>query len=936
MTDGRPDPTTLLERLRSDERREKRGKLKIFLGASPGVGKTYAMLTAARKLYSEGVDVVIGVVETHKRAETAVLLLGLDLLPRRDVEYRSATLSEFDLDAALERKPRILVVDELAHTNAPGSRFEKRWQDVQALLDAGIDVYTTLNVQHLESLNDIVSQITGITVRETVPDSVLEGADEVELIDLPPDALLERLRQGRVYMPEAAQSAASNYFRKGNLTALRELALRRTAEWVDAQMQVYKREHNIPGIWPAGERILVYVDESPLSGRLVRAAKRLAVGLHADLIAVSVETPESLRLDREERDQLVARMRLAESLDAETVTLSGRDVAEELVRYARSRNVSKIAIGRTPRPRWRELLFGSLVNDLIRESGDIEVYVIRGDQDDDPISRAGVPRIHPTSPSSAYWIAVLIVAASTGIAWLMYSRFDLANLAMVYLLGVALTAAVCGRGPSVLASILAVASFDYFFVPKRFTFAVTDSQYLVTFLVMLIVALLIGTMTVRMREQAESARERERHTASLYTMTRELAASRELGDLIPIATRHLRETFESSVAVLLPDTSGRIAVAPADTLAFAMDTEDLGVAQWAYDHGQLAGLGTSTLPGASAMYVPLATAQGKVGVLGVRPESPEQPFAPKTLYLLETFANQLALAIERHRMLDETSRAKLSAETERLRNALLSSVSHDLRTPLSVITGAASSLIEDRARLDEKTMRELSLSIYEEANRLNKLIANLVFATRLEAGTIVVRKEWLQIEEVVGVALNRMRESLKNRPVKASIPRHLPLVQADGVLIEQVLQNLLENCLRHTPAGTPIEVSAWKTDASVVVKVADRGPGLSEGTETRVFERFYRGSAGPGAGGMGLGLTICRGILSAHGGRIWAENEARGGAGFSFSLPLPETAPPEVRESSNASPVEESVSSGRESSRASSGVESASSPADRVFGDRTS
>jgi two-component system sensor histidine kinase KdpD len=702
-----------------------------------------------------------------------------------------------------------------------------------------------------------------------------------------------------VYLPEAARIAAANYFRKGNLTALREIALRRTAEWVDAQVQSYKQEHNISRVWPVGERILVYIDESPLSGRLVRAAKRMAVGFHADLIAVSVETPESLRLSQEDRDRLVARMRLAESLDAETATLSGRDVAEELVRFARSRNVSKIAIGKTPAPRWREVLFGSLVNDLIRESGDIEVYVIQGDEDDDPISRAQVPRLHPTSPSSAYGIAVMIMAACSGIAWLVFKRIDIANLAMVYLLGVVLTAATCGRGPSVLAALLGVASLDFFFVPPRLTFAIADTQYLITFVVMLTVGLLIGTMTVRMREQAESAREREHHTASLYAMTRELAASRELEDLIPRATRHLRDTFDSSIAVLLPGAAGRVSVSAADATAFELDTDDLGVAQWVHDHGQMAGRGTSTLPGANGLYLPLAAAQGKVGVLGVRPIDPQHLFAPKELYLLETFANQLALAIERRQVLGETQQAKLQAETERLRNALLSSVSHDLRTPLAVITGAASSLIEDRAMLDEKTARELSMSIYEEAERLNKLIGNLVFATRLEAGSIALRKEWLQIEELVGAALNRMRDALKDRPIKTTIPRDLPLVQADGVLIEQVLLNLLENAVRHTAPGTAIEIAAWKSEKAVIVKLADRGPGLAEGSEQRVFDRFYRGSSSGGAG-MGLGLTICRGILAAHGGRIWAENEARGGAGFYFSLPLPESAPAEPHELADA------------------------------------
>ena len=895
MIDARPDPTALLREVQAQEKRQGRGKLKIFFGASPGVGKTYAMLTQARQLYTDGVDVLVGIVETHKRSEIAELLLGMEILPRRDVGYRETTLSEFDLETALERKPQILLVDELAHTNAPGSRFEKRWQDVEALLENGIDVYTTLNVQHLESLNDVVSRITGIEVRETVPDSVFVQADEVELIDLPPDSLLERLKQGRVYLPEIVARAASNFFRKGNLAALRELALRRTAEWVDAQMQSYKQEHRISRVWAAGERILVHVDDSPLSARIVRAAKRLAVATRAELIAVSVETPESLRLTKEDRDRLVATLRLAESLDAETVTLSGRDVVDELVRYAQSRNVSKIAIGKEIQPLWREILFGSPVTRLIRRSGDIELYVVSGDEEDETV-RSPASRFRARSNWRAYVAAAGIVALCTGVDYLMFRRFDLANLAMIYLFGVVLAAATCGRGPSVIASILAVTALDFFFVPPRLDLAISDTQYLITFVVMLLVALLTSTLTVRIKDQAESAREREHLTAALYAMTRELAASRDFEDLIANATRHIRETFASSVAVLLPDDAGILHVPPEDRMAFEIDTSDKGVAQWVHDHGRMAGRGTSTLPGARALYLPLRAAQGKVGVLGVRIEDDADPFPAKQLYLLETFANQLALAIERRRILAETQQAKLQAETERLRSALLSSVSHDLRTPLAAITGAASSLVEDRSALDDETQRELCRSIYDEAERLNKLIGNLVFATRLEAGNVVLRKEWLSLEEVVGSALHRLRESLKSRAVKTTIRSDLPMVHADGALLEQVVLNLLENSLRYTPAGSPIEIAAWSTDKALVLKIADRGAGLPAGTEQRVFERFYRGTAASGTAGMGLGLTICRGIVTAHGGRIWAENEPQGGAAFYVSLPLPESGPPPSRE----------------------------------------
>lgn len=901
MTDRRPDPGELLKRVQEEDRRQRRGKLKIFFGAAPGVGKTYAMLEEARKLYGQGVDVVVGLVETHKRAETEALVLGLDVLPRREAEYRGATLMEFDLDAALKRRPEILLVDELAHSNAPGSKFAKRYEDVQALLDAGISVYTTLNVQHLESVNDIVSQITGIAVRETVPDSVVEDADEIKLIDLPPDALLERLREGKVYLAESARAAQSNFFRKGNLTALRELALRRTAEHVDSQVNAYRREQGETKVWAASERILVCIGPSPLSAKLLRAAKRLAVGLRADLIAAYVETARSLRLSQPDRERVMANFRLAESLGAETVTVKADNVAQAVVDYARSRNVSKIVIGKTQVPRLREVLFGSVTSDLIRQSGDLDVYVIRGEEEERGADR---PVFTTVGEAARGWggsaVALACVSVATGVAGAVAGVVEPSNVAMLYLLGVVIAGAISGRGPALLATLLSVVCFNFFFVPPVFTFLVDDHRFLITFGVMGVVGAIIAQLTSQVREQADAAQAREWRASSLYNMSRELAAARTLDDVIESGSRHIRETFASSVCILLPDDDGKLAQAPGDKAGFTPDPTDLGAAQWAADHGQTAGLGTATLPAARAMFLPLSASQGRIGVLGVKPHQEGQHYSLNHLHLLETFADQLAQAIERTSLIRETQSAQIQAETERLRSALLSSVSHDLRTPLSIVTGAATTLLGDGPALDEGTRRALTESICQEADRLNQLINNLVFATRLESGNIQLRREWLAVEEVVGSALNRLRERVADRTVRTFVPADLPLVQGDPVLIEQVVINLLENALRHTPPGTPIDVSSWSNQQSVIIKVADQGPGLSQGEEQRVFDRFYRGRAN--TTGLGLGLYICRGIVAVHGGRCWAESSAGQGAAFLFSLPV-DAAPPVAIEPDDAAAV---------------------------------
>ncbi len=878
----RPNPDEILARVKEEEAKSRRGKLKIFFGAAAGVGKTYAMLEAAQLRRAEGVDVVAGYVEPHRRPETEAKLAGLEIIPTRLVEYRGTNLPEFDLDAALTRHPTLILVDELAHTNVAGSRHAKRWQDVQELLEAGISVYATVNVQHLESLNDVVAQITGTVVRETIPDSILETADEVELIDLSADDLLKRLQEGKVYLPDQAQQAMKNFFRKGNLMALRELSLRRTAERVDVQMQTYRQDKSVDQVWPAGERILVCISPSPLSTKLVRAAKRMATGLRAEWIAVYVETPRTAYLPEADRNRMIQTLRLAEQLGAETATLSGHNVTEEVLTYAHKQNITKIIVGKPVHSRWRDLFFGSVLDKLVRQSGTIDVYVISGEIE------PAQPVVNEVFQNSFSWTpygsAILIVIACTLLAALMFPYFAPANLIMIYLVGNVVVATRYGRGPSVLTALLSVFAFDFFFVTPYLTFAVSDTQYVVTFGVMLLVALTISRMTIRIKEQAEAARERERRTASLYEMSREFANSGNVHDLVQIAIRHIENVFNSPVMILLPDTNNQLRVNGSQEISNKFTAQEQGVARWSFDRGQVAGWGTQTLPGSEGLYLPLLTSEGKAGVLGMYPSPNRRMLSPDQLHLLETFTNQTALAIERARLTEETEHAQLEIETERMRNSLLSSVSHDLRTPLAAITGAASSLLQHKEKL-EPQQYELAQIAYEEAERLNRLVGNLLDMTRLEYGNVQVDKEWQPFEEVVGTTLVRLDKLLSDHPLKANLPDQLPLVPIDSILIEQVLVNLLENAVKYTPPNSPIELSAWTEGHDVIVEVADHGPGLPDGEEQHIFDKFYRVRPAT-TGGVGLGLTICKAIVEAHGGRIWAANRSGGGTAFRFTIPL--------------------------------------------------
>jgi two-component system sensor histidine kinase KdpD len=911
MSEERPNPDALLAQANEEESASipRRGRLKIFFGAVAGVGKTYAMLEEARARAAEGLDVVVGYAEPHARMETEALLLGMQILPYQVVEYKGARLKEFDLDAALKRRPALLILDELAHTNAPGLRHAKRWQDVMELLDAGIDVYTTLNVQHLESVVDIVQRITGVVVRETLPDVILEKADEVELIDISPEELLERLAEGKIYRADEAQRASKYFFNKGNLYALREMALRRTADRVDAQMLAFRKGRGIREPWAASERILVCVGPSPLSSRLVRATKRLAAGLKANWVAAHVETPTLAQRPQVDRDRVAQHLRLAEQLGAQTVSLAGASVAQELLNYAKSHNITKIVIGRPEQRGWRHLFRKSVVDELVDASGPIDIYVVRGEPEEQSKPPAPVPK---RVVWSGYIWSASIVVLTTCLGWLFFHGLGRprtepvdhwlsnTNVLMLYLLGVVWIATRHGRGPAILASLLGVAAFDFCFVPPYLTFAVADSQYIVTFSVMLVTAVVLSTLADRVRRQAQFARHRERRTAALFDLSRQIAASPNVEGIIEAALKQVGAVFEADVAILLPQQAN-LMVRSQRGAAFANDPKELAVAQWVFDHNQLAGAGTGTLPAAQGLYLPLAASRSTLGVLGIRPSSSSNLSDLEQLRLLESFANQAASAIERAKLAEEARHAWERVEAEFMRNTLLSSVSHDLRTPLAAITGAASSLVDGRA-LDESTRSLLAQSIVEESERMERVISNLLDMTRLESGGLMIHKEWQPIHEVVGAALHHLSKRLGNRPIKTNLPDNLPMVPIDAVAMEQVLINLLDNAAEYTPPTSPIEVWAREHAGQLVVEVADHGPGLPTGTESRVFQKFFRADATHGRRGIGLGLAICKGLVEAHGGTIKAANRAEGGAVFTFTLPI-EGAPPALRLTETATPV---------------------------------
>ena len=882
--DQRPDPDALLAAIQADEAGQaagqaRRGRLRVYFGASAGVGKTYAMLSAARRLAEDGVDVVIGLVETHGRTETEGLLVGLTILPRRRVPMRSVAVQEFDLDAAIARKPALLLVDELAHTNAPGSRHPKRWQDVEELLDAGIDVFSTLNVQHLESLNDVVTGITGIPVAETIPDRFFDRADEVVLVDLSAEELLARLRAGKVYLPEQAERARKNFFRKGNLIALRELALRRTAERVEEDVQAYREAKAIAPVWKTAASLMVTVGPHEGGDQVVRSGARLAQELNAEWFAVYAETPALQRLPEVQRQRILDRLRLAESLGGRSAVVVCTDAADGLAQFARRNNVSRIVIGRRDFHALPNL--AALSIRLARKLPDADIFfVARTDAPPRPQfssvpDETGARQVDWTS----YGWAAALCAVLTLVLVPLRTRVDLANVVMLYLLATVTAALRLGRGPALLAAVLGVGLFDFFFVPPYNSFAVTDLKYSVTFGVMLAAGLLVGQLTAGLRYSARVSQHREERARVLFEFARELSSQLELEPIVERAQAAVAATFQSQVAVLLPDEGGRLRAPP------QMPEEvDLGAAQWSFDRAAPAGLDTDTLAGSKCLYLPLRAPMRVRGVIVLKPTSRRLLRIPEMRQQLDTFTSLIGISLERVHYVEVARGAATAIETERLRNTVLSSLSHDLRTPVAALIGLADSLLLQAPALTP-SQTETARALAEQARRIGRMLENLLEMARLNAGATRLNLRWNALEETIGTALASLQDALARHSVQVELREDLPLVEYDALLMERVFANLLENAAKYTPAGSRIWIEAHLQPEQLIVRVCDDGPGLPPGREQVVFEPFERGSREDARPGVGLGLALARAIVQAHHGSLAAEPAGAGGACFRISLP---------------------------------------------------
>ena len=862
---ARPSPDALLELARA----EGRGRLKVFVGAAPGVGKTFAMLQAARRRKAEGVDVVVGVVETHGRRETAALLDELEIVPRRRVPYKGRLLEEMDLDALLARRPQLAIVDELAHENAPDSRHPKRWMDVEELLAAGVDVWTTMNVQHVESLNDVVAQITHIRVREVVPDAVLDIGD-IELVDLPPDELRQRLHEGKVYVPEQARQALEHYFSTGNLTALRELSLRRTAQRVDDQMLQYMRAHGLAGPWAASERLLVCVHGGEGAAELVRYTKRLADRLKAPWTVLHVETGHGRQRGRLEKDRVADTLRLAERLGGESLVLPGEKVAEELLAWASTNNITQIVIGSERRAAWQDWLRGSLPREIIRGAGDIKVHVL-------PAGGETVPPKHvPPRPGRsalqplAFLVAIGLVLVAAGAALLLDRYVDLPNIALLFLAPVLLVALWYGLWPALAAVVLASLSYNFLFTTPYYSLRIEQPENVTAIIVFTVVAIITSTLAARSRARTFVARQEAARSAALYSFARKLAGVATMDDLLWAAAHQIASMLKVEVVLLLPEGESLVlqaAYPPEDRLSEA----DLAAATWCWQKDQPAGRGADTLPGAPRLFLPMRTGRGKLGVVGIRGEIDGPLLTPDQRRLLDALLDQTAVAVERVQLARDVDETRLLAETERLRTALLTSLGHDLKTPLASILGTISSLRSFGALYDDATRDEMLGTAQEEAERLARFLDNLRDMTRLEAGALGSKREPVDLADAAGSALRRVQRLVSGHRVVTDLPPDLPLVRVDFVLFEQTLVNLLENAARYTPKGGAIEIAARHETDGVLVEVRDEGPGIDPDEVDRIFDKFYRGREGAQTtSGTGLGLAVCKGFIEAMGGTIQA------------------------------------------------------------------
>lgn len=892
--DKRPSPEALLEAARQEESR--RGKLRIFVGAAPGVGKTYAMLETARARKKDGYDVAVAVVETHGRKETQALLNGLEVVPREQVDYKGQRLEEMDIDAVLARRPQIALVDELAHTNAPGSRHPKRYLDVEELLNAGIDVYTTVNIQHIESLNDVVAQITRVRVRETVPDSVFDRADSVELVDLTPEDLIARLKEGKVYIPQQAERALENFFAPAKLTALRELALRRTAERVDEQLLTQMQAQAISGPWAAGERVLICISEDPRAAGLVRYTKRLADRLRAPWTALYIETGRSLQLSEEERDRIADTLRLAQALGGDPVTIPGgeRRIADDVIAFSQANNITHIVIGKSTRARWFEILHGSVVHDLVARAGNISVHVIAGEElAANPIPKKTVKPAESlqTFDLKPYVTATSVVFLAVVLGALLWPLIGVENIGLVFLTGIVGIAVRFGLGPSFYASIVSALCFNFFFTDPHYTFIIANPTNIVAVLFFTIVAIIVSNVAARSRIQALSAMERARTTESLYAFSRKLAGVGTLDDVLWVMAYQTAVMLKVRVVLLLPENGSlvlRAGYPPEDML----DEADLAAAKWAWQTNHSAGRGSDTLPGARRLFLPMRTGRGAIGVVGIDSDKPGPLFSPDERRLLDALVDQGALAIERVHLVEDMDRVERTAETERLRSALLTSISHDLKTPLAAILGSAGTLQDLSGRLTGAEKADLLGTIVDESERLNRFIANLLDMTRLESGAIAPNTALHDLGEIVGSALRRAGRILAQHRVELELAPGLPMLELDAVLFEQVLFNLLDNAAKYAPADTTIRVQGWRDGGSVCLQILDEGEGIPLDDLENIFDKFYRAQKGDRVrAGTGLGLAISRGFVEALHGTIAAANRTdRTGAVFTIRLPIPENA----------------------------------------------
>ena len=863
-----------------------RGKLTIFLGAAAGVGKTYAMLAQAQQRQAEGVFVLAGWVDAHGQAATERLLADIPALPSLVFTYRSKNFAEMNIEALLEKKPALVLVDELAHTNFPGSRHKRRFQDVQELLSAGIDVYTTLNIQHLESQNDLVLRITGVKVRETVPDYILEQAETLQLVDLPPSELLQRIQQGKVRLPEHSEQNSKRFFRLGNLTALRELALRVTANRVNQDVDNYTRRHRIEGPWPAGERVLVAVSSSPFSSQLIRSAHQLAKGLQSEWLAVHVQMANPrFAIGSEQINRISDNMKLAEELGATPLTLVGEDPADELLELARTRNVGAIVVGKPMHSRLYELLHGPVVEKLINNKYGINIYVVQSEEEQQPPPRLKTEARERLSATPFLYGLVLTLLVSMA-AFFLDQTLHESNIVLLYLLPVLLIAHHWGRWPSYITAVISILTYDFFFIPPHYTLAVADLRYLGSVAIFLLVSFVIGGRTERLRKEASFARQREKSTRTLYEISRQLATMHQIPDILRTLMRSALESLDRPIFLLLPDDKGALVVrsASATEPGAGLSEKEIAVAAWVYQHGRLAGTGTDTHPRAGHLYLPLSTRGNTLGVLGLGIKG--RPLSLEERRLLEAWTNLAALAIERVLLSERARQANLLEASEKLRTALFNSVSHELRTPLATIAGCSAALVEERHLFSPEEQTALLENIHDGAARMDRIVANLLDSARLEQGLLHLKIDWCDAEDLVGASLQQLAPILGQRLIDIDLPAGLPLIKGDFVLLEQVLNNLIENAHKYSPAATPIAISAAVEDKNLILSVADHGPGISEAELPHLFEKFYRSAATSHIFGTGLGLSIAKGIAEAHGGTITACNRSGGGAIFSLALPI--------------------------------------------------